>query len=107
MAMRPLGVGFPIDGARESLRLCQPILDEDVDFYEVSPEMFWQSDGNGGFTHSPYADLVSELRVRTGKPLVAHGLGLSPGTALDDPADGPRLARWLDQIARDQRRFDF
>ncbi|MGE3808153.1 MAG: DUF692 family multinuclear iron-containing protein [Gemmataceae bacterium] len=105
--MQPLGVGFPIDGDPHYLSLCQPILEEDADFFEAAPEMFWQADGRGGFRQSPYADLVAIMQERTGKPLVAHGLGLSPGTALDDPADGPRLERWLAQIRRDQHRFDF
>jgi uncharacterized protein len=103
--MQSLGVGFPLDGDPNYVALCQPIFEEDVDFFEVSPELFWQSDGRGSFCQSPYADLVSQVQQRTGRPLVAHGLGLSPGTALDDPTDGPRLARWLDQIQRDQQRF--
>jgi len=105
--MQPLGVGFPLDGDPRYVALCRPILEEDVDFFEVAPELFWQSDGRGGFCQSPYAELVALVQQRTGRPLVAHGLGLSPGTALDDPADGPRLARWLAQIERDQQRFHF
>ena len=49
--------------------------------------------------------MLERIRDASGLPLVAHGLGLSPGTA--EPDDSPRLKAWLEQIERDQGRFDF
>jgi uncharacterized protein (UPF0276 family) len=105
--MTPLGAGFVLHPDAEYLDLCRPIIEEEAEFFEVTPETLWQADAEGRLAASPWADLLDEIRRRSGKPFVGHGLGLSPGTASTSAQDEARLARWLRQIARDQERFGF
>ncbi len=105
--MRPLGAGFVLHPEPQYLHLCREIIEDEADFLEVAPETFWQAGPAGRPEPSPWADVLDELRRRSGKPLVAHGVGLSPGTAAGDSGDEERLERWLAQIARDQERFGF
>lgn len=79
----------------------------EADYYEVAPETLWRDVGDGelvleenGF-HRRFAALARE----TGKPFVAHGVGLSLGAA--GAADASRCARWLDRIRRDHATFAF
>jgi uncharacterized protein (UPF0276 family) len=102
-----LGVGFVLHPEPRYLALCRPIIEDDVDFLEVAPETLWQSDAAGHLTPGPWADVMDDLRRRSGKPFVGHGVGLSVGTAPGDPRDDDRLERWLAQIACDQERFGF
>jgi uncharacterized protein (UPF0276 family) len=102
-----LGVGFVLHPDAHYLSLCRPIIEDEADFLEVAPETLWQADADGRLAPSPWADVMDDLRRSSGKPFVGHGVGLSVGTALGDPADDARLERWLAQIARDQERFGF
>lgn len=101
--MTPLGVGFVLHPDADYLRLCHAIIEEDTDFLEVSPETLWQAEDDRPGP-GPWAEIMATIRQRSGKPFVGHGLGLSPGTATDDEA---RLTHWLQQIAREQDRFEF
>jgi uncharacterized protein (UPF0276 family) len=103
----PLGAGLVLHTDEEYLDLCRPLLEEEAEFFEVPPEALWQVGADGRFSPSPWADVFHDIRQRLGKPFVAHGLGLSPGTASDSAHDSARLDRWLEQIARDQERFGF
>lgn len=103
--MKPFGAGFVIHPIREYLQLCAPIIESDAEFYEVAPEGFWTRNADGSFCSAPFASTLERIRDVSGRPLVAHGLGLSPGTA--EPDDSPRLRAWLEQIERDQARFEF
>ena len=85
-AEREIDWSLPIDPAR-------PIIEEEAEFFEVTPETLWQADAEGRLAASPWADLLDEIRRRSGKPFVGHGLGLSPGTASTSAQDEARLAR--------------
>ena len=102
--IEPVGVGFALHPDAEYLGLCRGIIESDAEFFEIAPESLWLPTADGTLAPSPWVDVIDDLCTRSGKPVVGHGLGLSPGHAGDDE---PRLARWLEAIARDQRRFGF
>jgi uncharacterized protein (UPF0276 family) len=104
--VNPLGVGFVLHPDAEYLTLCRGIIEDEADFFEIAPETLWRTDA-GVLSSGPWADVFEQIRMHSGKPFVAHGVGLSPGTASGDPQDELRLRLWLDQIARDQERFGF
>jgi uncharacterized protein (UPF0276 family) len=103
--MKPLGAGFVVHPDREYLQLCAPILEREAEFYEVAPDAFWVRENDNSFRAGPFADVLERIRDASGRPLVAHGLGLSPGTS--EPDHSLRLKAWLKRIERDQARFDF
>lgn len=105
--MKPLGVGVALHPDAEYLRLCRDIIEEDANFLEVAPETLWRADADGNLAAGPWADVFDRIRRGSGKPFVAHGLGLSPGTAGDGDQEEDRLRRWLTQIERDQERFQY
>lgn len=98
-------VGFALQPHEETLALCEPLIEGEVDYYEVAPETLWRPDSAGRLQPNAFHRRFEALRERTGRPFVAHGVGLSVGSAAPD--DGPRQRRWLDAIAVTQRAFDF
>jgi uncharacterized protein len=102
--MKPLGAGFVIHPDKQYLQLCAPVIEREAEFYEVAPDAFWIRDDTS-CRSGPFAETLERIRDASRRPLVAHGLGLSPGTAESD--DSPRLLAWLAQIERDQERFAF
>jgi len=102
-----LGVGFVLHPDGDYLAICRQIIEEEADFFEVSPETLWRVDGAGNLVASPWVEVFDEFKRRSEKPFVAHGLGLSPGTATDDAREQQRLARWLTRIREDHARFGF
>ncbi len=105
--MTALGVGFVLHPDAGYLSLCREIIEDEAEFFEVTPETLWQPDADGHLGAGPWLDVFADLRRAGRRPFVAHGLGLSPGTAGDSPRDQERLARWLERIAQDQAVFDF
>jgi len=99
-----LGVGFPLHADPEFLDLARPILEEDADFYSVSPETTWRVEGGrlvrNGF-HALFADLVS----RTRKPVVGHALAFSLATPL--AGDEARTEAWVERLRDDHAVFRF
>lgn len=93
-----LGINLQPDPAflHRTRRICEDL----TDFFEISPETLWRP----GPTAAPTREFFTEVRRKSGKPFAAHGLGLSPGTAVDQ--DG-RLDAWLRQIGEDHEQFDF
>ncbi|HEX5136461.1 MAG TPA: DUF692 family protein [Planctomycetota bacterium] len=98
-------VGLTLQPEEAYLDALAPLLDEEADYYEVAPETLWRRDGAGALVPNGFHRLFLERRERTGRPFVAHGVGLSLGTADDD--DPLRLRAWLDRIRGDHRRFEF
>lgn len=99
-----LGVGFTLQPEARFLELCASLLREEVDYYEVAPETTWAADETGAFRPNGYHAQFLALAERTRKPVVAHGVGFSLGSADRDPE---RDARWIAAIARDHARFGF
>jgi uncharacterized protein (UPF0276 family) len=104
--MTPLGVGFVLHPDATYLGLCRDIIEREAEFFEVAPETCWTADADGQVSATPWCDVFADMRRRSGRPFVGHGLALSPGTP-SDPGEDERLTRWLHQIARDHERLDF
>lgn len=98
-------VGITVQPERRYLDLLAPVFETDAELFEVAPETLWRLDEQGELVPNGYHGEVRELIERTGRPVVAHGVGLSLGTA--DPGDAPRLERWLARIAADHEVFDY
>ncbi|MCC7541892.1 MAG: DUF692 family protein, partial [Deltaproteobacteria bacterium] len=81
------------------------VLRDDADYYEVAPETTWRLDGRGDLVENDYHGVFAELGRETGKPFVAHGVGLSLGTPC--ASDARRRRRWLRRIARDHAVFRY
>jgi len=102
MAVR---VGLTLQPEAEYLERLDVLLREEADYVEVAPETLWRRGRDGEFEPNRYHDLFRTFRDETGKPFVAHGVGLSIGTA--DPNDAARLATWLDRIRVDHEVFAY
>ncbi len=95
------GVGLALSGHRTHVELLRPLA-ELVDFLEICPEQLWNSQTE----LSSRVELYDQVKDETGKPFVAHGLGLSLGTPLSTPEEVARTERWLSQIARLHERLE-
>jgi uncharacterized protein (UPF0276 family) len=95
-------VGFTLQPEAEFLERCAAIIDA-ADYYEVAPETLWRARGRrllpNGF-HRRFA----MLRAR-GRFFVAHGVGLSLGSAA--AVDGARRRAWLQRVRADHAVFGF
>jgi uncharacterized protein (UPF0276 family) len=99
-----LGVGFPLHADPTFLELVRPILEEDADFFEVSPETTWRVEG-GGLVRNGFHALFADLVARTRKPVVGHGLAFSLATPLQ--GDEARTDAWLSRLKDDHGVFHF
>ncbi|MFT4979306.1 MAG: hypothetical protein ACI8S6_005216 [Myxococcota bacterium] len=94
-----LGVGLSLPPDSLSLSLLWPLIVEAVDYYEVAPETLWRPGPSGG---NGYRARFLQLKADSGRPFVAHGVGLS--MAHTSPS---RRQQWLQRLAADQADFDF
>lgn len=95
--MTAVGITFHADA--RYLELVLPLAAELADYVEVAPETLWREGAGGELEPNAYHASLREFLAATGKRVVAHGVGLSLGTAC--AADEPRLERWLRRIAAD------
>lgn len=100
-----IGLGFTLQPDEGFLDLLSEIIETTPDYYEVAPETLWYEGEDGALLLNGYFERFSALQRRTGKPIVAHGVGLSPGGASAE--DAPRFARWLAAIAETHRHLSF
>jgi uncharacterized protein (UPF0276 family) len=98
-------VGLTLQPEEAYLDRLGPLLDEEADYFEVAPETLWKRGGSGGLEPNGFHRRFLERRERTGRPFVAHGVGLSLGTSDDD--DPARLREWLERIRADHAAFGF
>jgi len=103
---RRLGVGLPLYSDVEYLELARGLLEDEADFFEVNPETLWRSE-RGALVRNDYHALFRQVRERSGKPFVAHGLAFSPGSTLDDAGERARTDAWLSRLRDDQDCFQF
>lgn len=96
-------IGLALHPALAYLDQVAPLLERDVDILEVAPETTWYHDRSGELRANGYHARFLALGERHRLPFIAHGVGLSPGSA--EP--GPRRARWLARLAADQQRFHY
>lgn len=78
---------------------------EEVDYYEVAPETLAWADDAGALHENGFFRRFEALARQTERPFVAHGVGLSLGTAA--PEDRPRRRAALAWAARCHRTFRF
>ena len=97
------GISFQADAGY--LDLVLPLAAELADYVEVAPETLWRPGAGGEFAPNAFHDALRQFVADTDLGVVAHGVGLSLGTA--DPADEARLQRWLRRIAADHAELDF
>lgn len=98
-------VGFSLQPDSRFYELLADVCEESADYLEVTPETLWFGSAKGERRLNAFARQFLELRGRTGKPFVAHGVGLSLGTLAAE--DEPRFARCLDHAAELHERFQF
>jgi uncharacterized protein (UPF0276 family) len=103
---RPLA-GFALYPDPEFLSLTRPIIEDEAELYEVSPETLWTPSEDGELPLGPHGEVVLEIVRRSRKPCAGHGLGFSLGTPLDTPQERARAERWMRAIERDARAFGF
>ena len=100
-----VAVGFTLQPEVEFLELCDRLIREEVDYYEVAPETTWRLRADGGFDDNGYHRRFRALARETGRFFVAHGVGFSVGsTATRDRA---RRRRWLQRLAADQAQLRY
>lgn len=105
-----IAVGLTLQPDDEYLELLAPLLRDGVDYFEVTPETTWWSPppgeaGAGELLPNGFHRRFLELGAQTGKPFVAHGVGLSLGTT--SRRDAARRRRWLARLGEDQARFRY
>jgi uncharacterized protein len=98
-------VGFTLQPEGEFLDLLDELIQKDVDYYEVAPETLWRADARGRLEPNGFHRRFAALRADTGRPFVAHGVGISMGTVSSD--DSARRRAWLKQVAYDHKVFKF
>ena len=102
--MDSLGVGMPLHPDLEYLELVRELAEGPADFFEINPETLWRPQ-EGRLVRNDYYPLYQQIRDRSGKPFVAHGLEFSLGTPVDE--DRPRTDAWLERLRDDHREFRF
>jgi hypothetical protein len=100
-----VAVGFTLQPELAFLELCEELIRRDVDYYEVAPETLWRGDERGRLGPNGFHRRFAQLKAETGRPFVAHGVGLSMGTT--DADDAARRRRWLRRVAADHAVFQF
>ncbi len=97
--------GITLQPEPKYLELLEPIFHDEAEYFEITPETLWRKDHKGEFVPNAYHEHFSKLIRQSGKPVVAHGVGLSLGSA--DPSDAERCRIHLQRIAETHREFDF
>lgn len=96
-------IGLALHPDEDYLERVMGLYEREAELLELAPETTWALDERGALITNGFHARFLALGRRLGLPFVAHGVGLSPGSA-GDPA---RRARWLAQVAADHRHFDF
>ncbi|MEZ6195323.1 MAG: DUF692 family protein [Planctomycetota bacterium] len=102
-----LGVGFSLHAEVEFLELTRSIVEDEVDYYEVAPEFLWRPRREGGIEPNRYFELFAELKRRSGRPFVAHGLAFSLGSDGEEDGERERFALWCEGLRFCHAAFDF
>jgi hypothetical protein len=87
------------------LERLEPAIEQDVDYYAVTPETLWAPGPGGALVANGYHRRFAALRERTRRPFVAHSVGMSLGGV--DPSEEPRRAAFVERMRADHAIFDF
>jgi uncharacterized protein (UPF0276 family) len=96
-------VGFTLQPDPAFLERCARIIAA-ADYWEVAPETLWRRRGNGRLEPNGYHRRFAEM-ARGGRFFVAHGVGLSLGSAA--AVDARRRRAWLARVRADHKSFGF
>ena len=103
-----LGVGLFLPNDPSHLGLISELIDNEADYFELSPESFWTgSSTGGGIELHESVNLFLKIRDFLGKPFVGHGLAYSIGTPLQGSTEINRTEDWLEALAESNKLFDF
>lgn len=104
-------VGFTLQPDELFLDLLAGVASEHADYFEVTPETLWaerdEHDGarnEHGFKPNRYHAFMQQLARETGKPFVAHGVGLSLAGSCEA---GAYVQCWREQLTRDAALFGY
>ena len=98
-------VGFTLQPEEMFLGLLDEVIRTAIDYAEIAPETTWWSDGEAPLVANGFHRLFAEIVRESGLFAVAHGVGLSLGSAW--PGDAPRQAAWLARMRADQSVFGY
>lgn len=98
-------VGFTLQPEELFLGLLDEVFRTAIDYAEIAPETTWWSDGEAPLTANGFQRRFARIVQESGLFAVAHGVGLSPGSAW--PGDAPRQAAWLARMRADQEVFGY
>jgi uncharacterized protein (UPF0276 family) len=84
---------------RDHLAHMARVLEEEAEFFEVTPETLWDADLEPSARHAT----LNEIIARSGRPVVGHGVHFSPGA----PGPEARVERHLAALRRDHAAFGF
>lgn len=98
-------VGFTLQPEAAFLELLGGVIREGCEYYEIAPETTWRRDAEGALEPNGFHRAFLQIKEETGRPFVAHGVGLSMGTTA--ASDRARRRRWLARVAEDHRAFGF
>lgn len=97
-------IGFSLQPDEVFVELCRGELRDEFDYVEIAPETTWRVTADGALIENGFHAQFLDVIAATGKPCVAHGVGLSMGSARPDPA---RRALWLERMRCDQELFHY
>lgn len=100
----PLGVGCVLLPDPDHLAMMKRIIEEKVDFFEISPETFWMP---GPQPLAGYYEVLCTIVERSKRPVVGHGLDLSPAGVLAPESEVERFESWLRMIRQEHARFNY
>jgi uncharacterized protein (UPF0276 family) len=100
-------VGLTLQPDEAFLDQLTEVIRRDAEYYEVAPETLWwvRDEPGAPLQDNGFHRRFSDLARSSGKPFVAHGVGLSVGTAA--ASDRARRRRWLERLRRDQAVLQF
>jgi uncharacterized protein len=98
-------VGLMLGPSEELLELLGPVLARDCEHFELTPETTWYEDGAGALFPNAYHRRFLELKRRTRRPFLAHGVGVSLGGG--SPRHAARRRRLLARMREDHALFGF
>jgi uncharacterized protein (UPF0276 family) len=96
-------VGFTLQPDDAFLELAGEVAAR-ADYLEIAPETTW-AERSGVLVPNDFHARFLAAGAATGKPFVAHGVGMSMATG--DDADAARRARWLERMREDQHAFRY
>jgi hypothetical protein len=96
-------IGLALHPDEEYLERVMPLYESEAELLELAPETTWALDERGALIDNGFHARFLALGQRLHLPFVAHGVGLSPGSA----GDPGRRARWLARVAASHQRFEF